>query len=406
MIRQLKRKFIFYAFGSIFAFLVLILGLVNIINFATVAKEADDTTALILDNGGVFPEGDPSQTPPSEGEMPIGGPGRREAEFDTRFFTVTFSETGEIIATNTSRISLSDNEANALAKEVLLKKKGWYGSYRYLVQNSQNPGITDVIFVDYTRELAPSFTVLWTSLGVFGGGLIITAITVIFVGKWVVKPVEEANRKQKQFLADASHALKTPITIISANTELLEMEMGEQNESVQAIERQTNRLSQTVKDLNHIVRLDEEKPEGFIEVSLTEIADELVSSFSRSFQKEGKALRASIADDVFLNGQEKMLRDMLENLLSNALKYAESYCEFSMKKDGDRISIVLRNDAEVPDGDLSLYFNRFYRSPEANGSGKEGSGLGLAIVKDIVELHRGRVYASGKGNVFTIEVNF
>src|SRR5574344_1452411 len=273
MIKNLRIKFILYTMLSVFFLMAVILFTVNIIKYSQVGASADKITDVLAANNGTFPGGGGiggGQNNPGSSLGP-------ETAYDTRYFTVTYTD-GTVSAVNVDRIASIDKAtAQSYAASVYSKSRGWYGDYRYLVSNKDTKTKL-IIFIDYSRELAPSRVVLFTSLSVFAAGLAVSFVVVFFVSKRFVQPLEENNRKQKRFISDASHELKTPITIISANAEILEMQYGE-NESTKSIVKQVGRLSEMVKELNSLSRLNEEEKVAMVKFDLTSAFLDAASSF-------------------------------------------------------------------------------------------------------------------------------
>lgn len=380
----------------VFFLLGIILLSVNVVNYTKLGKEADAITLVLAENKGTFPS---SQQNPSFADPGTMNP---ETPYDTRYFTVTYTD-GEVSKINTDKVaSIDQNTALAYAEKVKNKSTGWLKEYRYRVYTLSSDSKM-VIFIDYSRQFAPTKVVMYSSAIVFAVGLGISFVIVFFVSKKMVKPLEDSNRKQKRFISDASHELKTPITIISANSEILEMEHGE-NECTQAINKQVTRLSMMVKDLNSLARLDENEKVPMAKFDFTSAFLDVCDSFKPLFESENKKLDFKAAPDIRYNGNEKLLRKLLSIILDNARKYSSSYASISLAKSGNRIIIKEANDGEgIKDGSLNRVFERFYRSDEVRGGQIEGSGIGLSIGMDIVNLHHGKINAYGEKGIFNIK---
>lgn len=411
MTKRLRKKIILLSLGTIFGFLVLILGIVNIVTWANIVSSGDQLTSTLLERGGEFngEDGifDPTMPPPGseEGQQPPefkSGP--RFADEDTRYFVVTFNADGSIDKVDTRHIAtISEEEAKALASN--LKKDGAVGfsgnfRYRYSLDGKA------AAFVDMSRMTAPAYTFLWTSLGVMGGGLIVAGITVPFLAKWMLNPLEESLAKQKRFISDASHELKTPLSIISANNEIEELERGE-SESTLNISRQVVRMSELIRSLNSMVKLDEMSRDVELgSADLTEIANSVAASFQEVFASRGIEFDAKIEEGLLVQGNEEMLKKLLSILLDNAYKYSLTKARLSLHKAEQRIQLVCSNDAELEkEGAMDEVFDRFYRSPNARAGEAEGSGIGLSIAKEIVDLHGGRIHAYSRNGEFIMEVS-
>ena len=400
MIKKLRQKFILISFLSVFVLLAAILSTVNIVNYVRVANEADAITLVLAENEGRFP-GQNNPRPGEGSEMP----GGKETPFDSRYFTVTYRD-DSVVSFNLGFIaSVDETKAKEMAATAYARKGvGFYDSFRYRV-SEKSDGTTIVIFLDYSRQLSPTMTFLWMSLLVGGIGLALVLAALILVSKKVVAPIVKSQEQQKRFVADAAHELKTPLTIISANNEILEIENGE-NESTTAINHQVERMRQMVQNLTSLARLETEKSKViFARFDLSGAAKEIASSFVSAFENAKKTLTLSIEDGLTYQGEEGAIRNLISIFLDNALKYSLTRCEFSLKKENKAIVIECRNDAkEIGDGNQNQVFDRFYRSSSVRGSSIEGSGIGLSIAKEIADLHKARIKAYGENGDFCIKV--
>ena len=415
MIKKLRRKFIIFAELSIFALLAVILVSINVANFVMVANDADTITQILADNKGAFPvreggqEGGPippeqtSQTPQfNEGPM---GPRSPETKDSVRFFSIKINADGT--ATPVERgfhiNAVAEEEAIAWAKTLSSKSVGWTRTYyRFRAYTpADEPTTRYVTVIDQGRELSPSYRVLYASLIGSGVGLVVSLLILFFVAKQFVKPLEISDKKQRRFISDASHELKTPLTIISANAELLELEHGE-NENVAAIVKQVGHLTNMVRDLNDLARVGEKTEKSKFDIAT--IADEMFRTFETSFQAKNIKATSNLPTSLEFESNEGLVRKLLSIVLENASKYALSYVNFSVKSEQSRAIIICKNDANLAsNGPMDKVFERFYRSDEARGSSIEGSGIGLSIAKEIVTTLNGRIYAYGEGKEFILK---
>ncbi len=414
MIKKLRIRFVAIAMAAVFAVLFVIMLVINLINYSNVRTQADDLTYKIATHSGGFdrffdgttpPEGqttsplDAEQGQPQEGTPPDFGRTDREGKrdetpFETRFFVVTVE--GDQVTTNTSQIAaVSEDEAVAMAQKALAgnKTKGYQGVYRYLVDGDT------VIFVDCTRQLDYAKTFLIISLCTAAGGLLaVFALVVLFSGK-VVKPFVQNYERQKRFVTEASHELKTPLTIISANNELVEIEAGE-SDFTHAISKQVERMTVMVKNMTALARLDEmDILKDKAEFDLSAAIDDVASTFQAPL---GEGYSVKIDEGVRYLGNESLIRQLTSVLLDNAVKYAEGPTTLSLVG-GKHPVLTVSNPSSDSDGDHSAYLDRFGRGEQARAKG-EGSGIGLALAKEIVSLHHGKIEVFQQKGIFTVRI--
>ena len=425
MIKKLRSKFIVIAMCSVAAVLLVLLGAINILNYNRIVSDADALLDTLAENGGWFvPRDIPGpgfDREEREGETPAAppddlkdldfkpGPGMTvETPYESRFFSVSFDRDGGIGAVSVDRIAAVDSdEARAMAEEVMASgsTRGFDGDYRYV--RTETDGGSMVIFLDCRNNLTNSRSFLWASIGVSLIGLAAVFVLVFFISKRAIRPVAESYEKQKVFITDAGHELKTPLTIIDANAEVLELENGE-NEWTAAIHHQVRRLTELTENLVTLSRMEEETPrQGMTDFSLSDAVTESVEPFLIPAETQGKRFECDVAPNVTLCGEERSIRRMIGLLCDNAVKYASDggVIKVSLKNPGKPV-ITFSNPADgLEKGNYDRLFERFYRADSSRSSEKSGCGIGLSVVKAIAESHRAKVSAAspdGKIIVFTI----
>ena len=415
MIRKLRLKFIAAAMLSLSLVLLVILGCVNWMNYRKTVADADAILAVLADNRGMFPQkmfpeaGGPREELPESGRAP-----KREfsaeTPYESRFFSVLMTETGETIGADTGKIAAVDRAAaEDYAQEVRNsgRESGFLGNYRFILAQEGNE--IRVIFLDCGRNLSGFRTTLLASVGVSLLGLgAVLVLLILFSGR-IVKPVAESYEKQKRFITDAGHEIKTPLTIIGADADLLELECGE-NEWLTDIRRQAERLTGLTNDLIYLSRMDEEQPRlQPIEFPLSDVTEEVVQSFQAPARAQEKKLIMEIRPMLSFTGDEKAIRQLVSVLLDNAVKYSPEGGTISVRleKEGRAVKLSVSNSTVRPvkKEELNCIFDRFYRADQSRSSAAGGYGLGLAIARSIVAAHKGKIRADSAGDqLLTISV--
>ena len=403
MIKKLKIKFIVTAMVAISALLFLILATINIVNFSRVTADADRVIGLITqtENGFGEPLSAPSGQwqPEGRGRM---GPDAPDTQASIRYFTFAFDESGSVREVHFRMSAISRDDAALWAESLKNKTRGWTRSiYRYSVYRKN--GETFVTVVDSGRELLPSYRVLWASIIGSVTGLIVSFLVILFLSGKFVKPLLDSDKRQKAFISDASREMKTPLTAIAVDKEVLKERFGE-NESTRSIDRQVDKLFGLTLKLNELLVYER----GQVEKEKFDLSSEIrdaVGEFKEIAEKKGLSVESDLEDKVELSGDRSLISKALRESLDNAVKFGKTFVRCCLKKTDDRIIISFANDADgLPEnlrgGEYDRVFERFFKGAP-NG---EGKGLGLSIVKEIVLLHGGRVKATVKNDLFTLKV--
>lgn len=317
----------------------------------------------------------------------------------------------EIVFTDTNKIAaITEETAGSYALELYAdgKTKGMYEDYKYRAKQTEQG--TLYIFLDCTREMTTFRSFLQASVLISLGGAAIVFVLVIILSKIALKPVEESYRKQKNFITNASHDIKTPLTIINAGTEVIELEHGE-GEWTKEIKKQTQRLTSLTDKLVFLSRMDEENQKiDMRDFSLSEVLADAVAPYANTSAAKGLNFSLDLQPDVVCRGNEEMLGRAFALLLDNAMKYTSERGEIfvSLKKKGKSAELRFKNTAEgLETGNHNEIFERFYRSDRSRNSKTGGHGIGLSVVKAIVTAHKGKIAAycaDGKTMEFLINL--
>lgn len=399
MIKKLRRKFILISALSVFFVLFITIASINISNYIVIENNAQTTLVDIV----------------NKGPMPNEGPGgQNNGRNDLRqehYFVVSFNADGSIKETdNRQMFIITKQECESLAKKVYNNELGGgkYGDFRYM-KSTLNDGITYVGFVDIKERLDSGRSFLLASSLISLGAYAALIALIVVASKIAFKSSEEAYTKQKRFITNASHEMKTPITVISADLDLIEMDHG-QSEWSQSIRDQLSRLTEMTNQLVTLSKLEEDDPSRFPfdDFSINEVCKSAAESFEPSFKKEGIKFAHNITGNLTMHGNKKLIDELVHIFLGNSLKYTggeskSSYFVVSETPKGKiefRFSNTIDKDDEV---DIKQIMERFYRSPSTK---KEGSGIGLSIAQEIIALHKGKISIDKNGSAICFVITF
>ena len=324
---------------------------------------------------------------------------RQEMPYESRFFTVTVNEAGDVLSVDTGKIAAVDMaDAVEYAQEALesAKERGFIDDYRWRKADTEDGSL--LLFLDCGRNLDTFRSFLLTSLAVSALGLLAVFLLILAFSGRVVRPVAESYEKQKRFVTDAGHEIKTPLAIIEADADVLEMELDGESEWLSDIRLQTRRLTDLTNDLVYLSRM-EERADGapFVDFPLSDVVDETAQSFhSRAMQKR-QTFTGELERDLTLHGDEKAIRQLVSILLDNAVKYApeDGVIRLKLARQGKNAALSVWNTTAtpIPRESLDKLFDRFYRTDPSRSSETGGHGIGLSIAKAVVSVHRGKITA-------------
>lgn len=408
MIQKLRIKLIAVSMAALIMVLVAIMGAVNFYNYCYILEDADETLTILAENDGKFPHKDDKQGQKHENGGQRNSP---ELPYESRFFFVQFGPSGEILLCDTDHIAAVDGSgAVQLALNALSsgKEQGFLGNYRYLTKTSGN-GVW-VFFLDCTRSLNTFRNFLMACCVISLIGVAAVFVLIVLLSGRIVRPVSESYEKQKRFITDAGHEIKTPITIIDADAEVLEMEM-EDNEWLQDIRKQAKRLGNLTNNLIYLSRMEEEQlPLQAIAFPVSDLVEETAQSFQALAKTQNKTFRADVEPMLSFRGDEKEIQQLVTILLDNALKYSPEGGEIDLQlqKKGKLLCLQVSNTTnDLDKQDLNCMFERFYRGDKARNSQSGGFGIGLSIAQAITNAHKGKISAvSQDGKRLTITVSF
>lgn len=397
MIYKLRRRLIAAAMLSLLLVLVIIVGLAGAANYRGVVTEADWVLGILADNGGVFPAW-------TEEKAQFGA--YLETAYAARCFSVELSDDGQTGVAHVERTAVSAERAVELARSAGDREQGFLGNIRFLRREAGEDSL--YVFLDCTKGLAALHKFLLTCALVSGGGLLAVFLLLWVLSGRMIRPVAESYEKQKRFITDAGHEIKTPLSIISADADVLVMERGD-NQWLEDIHSQVDRLTVLTNSLIFLSKMEEPTGLPMAEFSLSRLAGELAQSFQSMARVQGKTFTSEIQPDIALTGSEGVIGQLLSNLLDNALKYSpqSGAVSLALERRGRNARLTVFNTTAQPVdremlGDL---FDRFYRADPSRSTQTGGYGIGLSIAKAAAETHGGTISAvSEDGNSLTITV--
>ena len=397
MIYKLRRKFIKICILSFIAvFIVLFLSILLVTTVQT-NRSLDMLADVVSSNNGTFPQWNEFNDAPNPPPMPNGL--NMESPFTTRFFTVRFDSDGNVLSADIQSIaSVSRDEAIAYAEKALERpnQRGWVGDFRYKRYDTASGKA--VVFINGLSSRQSSRQFMLAASLVFAASSIVIIFLVILISRKAVKPAAESYEKQKQFITDANHELKTPLTLIRTNLDIMETEMGA-NEWLADIREEARIMTELVNRLVSLARMDEENTKLPKDpFSLSEVVLDTVSAFAPHINRQHKKLVTEIPDDIPYHGNEAAIRQLISILMDNAVEYCDPGGVIAVTLRGGKHPAVLVDNTytAVDSIELERLFDRFYRADKARTYGG-GFGIGLSIAKAIVEKHHGEIRAFSLG---------
>ena len=406
MINRLRRRFIIIAMSSVTLVILLLSLAVNLVNFVSINADLNDMLELICENRGSIPDFPKGGRPGDRRDFPISP----ETPYSTRYFVIRCNEYGELTEMDMRHIAaVTENDISDYLSVTLRHGEGfgYFGDYRYMVV-AENSGGYMAVFLECSQELHSVRMFALASVLVGGVCIALVYILVMFFSKRAIDPVVKGVEKQKQFITDAGHELKTPLTVINTSLKVLEMEVGEQKWIGKA-QAQVSRMSDLVNKLVMLSRLDEETPElSAIDFDISEAVSETAGSFRDFAASQGHKLETDIPSGLVYRGDEYAVRQLVSILLDNAVKYSDEGGEIRLSLERARRGVVLKTCnacTGMDPSELDRLFDRFYRVEKSRSKQTGGFGVGLSIARSIAEAHKGSIRAEcpdANSNRFTV----
>ena len=402
MIRALRRRFLLIAMASLAGTLTLLCLAINLGYRHMVTQRADAAVEMLHQTGGAFQIPDAPVDPAAHGGFQV----TPETPFETRYFIVHLTENREVTEVDAEHIAALDRRMVVEWVGNILdggKHSGYTSYYRYGVFAEPDGGTT-IVVLDCFLQLQGAGGVLRISLLAAGVCLLTVFLLLLLLSRRVTRPFVENLERQRQFVTDASHELKTPLAIISANTGLLSASLGE-NQWLESTRAQVGRLDRLIQNLIELARTEEALPdEAAAPVPLGRVAERALEDFRPLAEAAGKTLDGRIEPELVLPGVEDNLARLCALLLDNAVKYCDEggAIRLTLARRGRWAVLSVSNPcAGLDAAQLPRLFDRFYRADSSRARSSGGYGIGLSTARAIVARHHGRLTARLSGGTVT-----
>ena len=406
MIRGIRRRFMRIAIGVLALAMVLVAVIINGANWVNVRSELYETLGFLEE----MQAQKGAMGPGPRGDLPTrrGNPSRhlRNMANESRFFSVTVGDDGSCALGDTTHVSEEDADSLVeLATRALAggRTSGFWGDYLFRVNGQSGERVA--LFLNCETKLTRVRLLALISAVACAGCVLLAWLLVGLFSSRAIRPLVESAIQQKQFITDAGHELKTPLTVISANMDVLTLETGE-NEWIRSTQKQVANLRGLVGELIYLSRLDEEDAKlQKTEVDLSKLVAESAEPFVGMAEFAGKTLNVDVEDGVHMTGDGAMLGRLVSILCDNAVKYAPEGDTIAVTLTRGRKGVALTTDNAVQqpmsDETLRHLFDRFYRADASRSRESGGYGIGLSVARAIAEKHGGsiRVRQTPEGRV-------
>jgi len=299
----------------------------------------------------------------------------------------------------------TEDEIRELTEGIIYSgnNEGKIDDYKYLVEEKEYGRI--IVFVNQSiqDQLLKELKYISYIIGIIS--IVILSIIILLLSKLVTKPIEISFEKQKRFVSDSGHELRTPLSILSANADMMEMELGN-NEWLTQIKHQSSRMSKLIHELLTLAKTEDINANNqFIKFNLSQTILNTVLPLEMIAFEQNRKIVCNIEDNVLFDGNEKKIVEMLEALMDNAIKYSDEnstiLVNLSLKGNKKVIEVCNKSNGFNEKEKLKL-FDKFYRADDSRARETGGYGLGLSIVKNIVDIHKGKIEIDTKSNELII----
>jgi len=401
MFRKLKIRFILLASAAIVCILLTMIAVLNSVRFLQTNGEIQAVLNILSANNGDFPSVEETAESLQNDRITI------DTIYQYRYFSVVYNEDKTLYSTNLDHLSnLSKEQALSYANKVIKNSRSSgvfkVGSQFYSYQITQDSKTKRYLLVvlDSTNYLESRNDFFWLSIQLCFYSFIFFVLVVSGFSNFAIRPYIKNYENQKRFITNAGHELKTPLAIISANTELQELMTGE-NEWTESTKDQVKRLSNLINQMVVLARLEEQPDVTLVDVNFSEVVKKVAGNFKSVIEKAGKKYEIKLQEDIHVKATEDELYELVSILIDNACKYCDEdgqiFVTLTKAKRGKRARLTVANSyADGKNVDYSRFFDRFYREDESHNQKQPGYGIGLSMAESLVRIFKGRIWVSYK----------
>ena len=404
MIQKMQNKFVATVMAAFFILIAIVAGSINLFSFINMINRYDQMLEILVSNNGEFPE------PEEFNKRVIDDYGYEfeitvETKFESRYFLAYLDSDGNYLDSDISHIAaVSSADVSLYVNDVFRELKpgkiarGTCNIYRYRLERTKDG--YEIAFIDMTQQMANMENIKTISLIISAALLVLLMIIVSFLSKRAIRPMVENMEKQKRFITDAGHELKTPLAVISANADVLELTNGK-NEWIESIRNQIKQMDVLVKRLLFLSKMEEGEQMVFAEFDLSAVVQEKVRQIAMIALSAEKEFETEIAEEIHYKGDMTAIEHLVSVLTENAVKYCSEKGKIQVKlyKLGKIIHFEVRNQGEpLEESEINRLFERFYRPDSSRNKNTGGHGIGLSIAKAVVTAHKGKIYAKNEKN--------
>lgn len=369
--------------------LVFVLVLLNGIYYKQTIEQIDRVATMLIDHKGIFPDA-PSTNPPVnflEEWITLGTEWKKDDQLSTRYAVVRFSNQQIQSINQTNLVSVDEEVLKKQAQEIISRnvQSGWSKMLRFRLSNGNEESL--LVFVDAKKEIQQIVRLIIVTILVFFICLIGIYTLIRLLSKRAIQPFVDNVKKQQEFISNASHEIKTPLAVLSANNDLLSM-MGTESRWIDSNRRQIKRLNALVEQMLLLARYDESQISVTVEkIDLIQISKEIIDDLSPVLQEKGLTVQFQGDTSYEVNADKNSIQELIRILIDNAIKYTVIDKVITIKVMAETFC-MLNQTEPMTDEQVRQLFDRFYRVDSSRNRTTGGSGLGLSIAQKIAEINQ------------------